>query len=217
MNDKETNNPEQRSEAWFQARCGCVTASRVKDILAKDAFGYSPARRSYLGEIIAQRLTGKVRASYSNAAMRRGTELEPVARQLYIHNNPDAKIQETGFILHPSIKYFGASPDGLVNDDGLIEIKCPNSRTHLETIRNQKPRFDYIIQMHAQMMCTERHWCDFISYDDRLSPSLCYFKTRIIRDENLVKQIESEVIKFLDEVEKEIQFIENGYDANPDI
>ncbi|MDO1698239.1 YqaJ viral recombinase family protein, partial [Escherichia coli] len=112
---------------------------------------------------------------------------------------------ETGFIPHPSIEGFGASPDGLVDEDGLIEIKCPNTATHLETLRTGKPKTEYLLQMHGQMMCTGRKWCDFVSYDNRLPANLAYFKTRIVFNDELAQEIEQEVRKFLNELKEEIE------------
>lgn len=198
---------EQRSPEWFAARCGKVTASRLYDVMARTKSGYAASRQNYMAELICQRLTGKPEEEFTNAAMMRGTELEPVAREMYALNEFDAVISEVGLIDHPTIAGFAASPDGLVNDDGLIEIKCPNTRTHLQTLKTGVPKRQYLLQMHAQMMCTGRKWCDFVSFDDRLPPELAYFKTRINFDEVLAEEIEQEVVKFLTELETEIQNI----------
>lgn len=198
---------EQRSPEWFAARCGKVTASRLYDVMARAKSGYAASRQNYMAELICQRLTGKPEEGFTNAAMMRGTELEPVAREMYALNEFDAVISEVGLIDHPTIAGFAASPDGLVNDDGLIEIKCPNTWTHLQTLKTGVPKRQYLLQMHAQMMCTGRKWCDFVSFDDRLPPELAYFKTRINFDEVLAEEIEQEVVKFLTELETEIQNI----------
>lgn len=198
---------EQRSPEWFAARCGKVTASRLYDVMARAKSGYAASRQNYMAELICQRLTGKPEEEFTNAAMMRGTELEPVAREMYALNEFDAVISEVGLIDHPTIAGFAASPDGLVNDDGLIEIKCPNTWTHLQTLKTGVPKRQYLLQMHAQMMCTGRKWCDFVSFDDRLPPELAYFKTRINFDEVLAEEIEQEVVKFLTELETEIQNI----------
>ncbi|EAA6841450.1 YqaJ viral recombinase family protein [Salmonella enterica] len=198
---------EQRSPEWFAARCGKVTASRLYDVMARTKSGYAASRQNYMAELICQRLTGKPEEGFTNAAMMRGTELEPVAREMYALNEFDAVISEVGLIDHPAIAGFAASPDGLVNDDGLIEIKCPNTWTHLQTLKTGVPKRQYLLQMHAQMMCTGRKWCDFVSFDDRLPPELAYFKTRINFDEVLAAEIEQEVVKFLTELETEIQNI----------
>lgn len=198
---------EQRSPEWFAARCGKVTASRLYDVMARTKSGYAASRQNYMAELICQRLTGKPEEGFTNAAMMRGTELEPVAREVYALNEFDAVISEVGLIDHPTIAGFAASPDGIVNDDGLIEIKCPNTWTHLQTLKTGVPKRQYLLQMHAQMMCTGRKWCDFVSFDDRLPPELAYFKTRINFDEVLAEEIEQEVVKFLTELETEIQNI----------
>ncbi|EBY1953805.1 exonuclease [Salmonella enterica subsp. enterica serovar Sandiego] len=198
---------EQRSPEWFAARCGKVTASRLYDVMTRTKSGYAASRQNYMAELICQRLTGKPEEGFTNAAMMRGTELEPVAREMYALNEFDAVISEVGLIDHPTIAGFAASPDGLVNDDGLIEIKCPNTWTHLQTLKTGVPKRQYLLQMHAQMMCTGRKWCDFVSFDDRLPPELAYFKTRINFDEVLAEEIEQEVVKFLTELEAEIQNI----------
>lgn len=175
--------------------------------MARTKSGYAASRQNYMAELTCQRLTGKPEEGFTNAAMMRGTELEPVAREMYALNEFDAVISEVGLIDHPTIAGFAASPDGLVNDDGLIEIKCPNTWTHLQTLKTGVPKRQYLLQMHAQMMCTGRKWCDFVSFDDRLPPELAYFKTRINFDEVLAEEIEQEVVKFLTELETEIQNI----------
>lgn len=198
---------EQRTKDWFSARLGKVTASRVSDVIAKTKSGYSSGRKNYMAQLICERLTGQPAESYTNTAMQRGTELEPVAREIYILNQFDVTVNEVGFIPHPTINHFGASPDGLVNDDGLIEIKCPNTWTHLEFRKTEKPKREYILQMQVQMMCTDRKWCDFVSFDDRLPDDLSYKCVRINYDKTLAKEIETEVIKFLGELDKEIELI----------
>lgn len=201
---------EQRTDEWFAARCGCVTASRLSDVMAKTKSGYSASRKNYMMDLICQRLTGKSEQGFTTAAMQRGTELEPVARERYILNQFDADVIEVGFIPHPTIEWFGASPDGMVNDDGLLEIKCPNTATHVDTLRTGKPKREYILQMHAQMICTGRKWCDFVSYDNRLPEYLSYFETRIYRDDALVEDIEMEVTSFLSDLESELEAIKNN-------
>lgn len=199
---------EQRTDEWFNARLGKVTASRISDVMAKTKSGYSTIRQNYMAQLICERLTEKPTESYSNAAMQRGTELEPTAREMYILNQFDVTVKEVGFIPHPIIENAGASPDGLVNDDGLIEIKCPNTWTHLEFMQSLKPKREYILQMQWQMMCTGRKWCDFVSYDDRLPDNLSFRCVRIHYDEALAQEIEAEVIKFLQELDEKIKQIE---------
>lgn len=198
---------EQRTDEWFQARLGKVTASRISDVMAKTKSGYSTSRQNYMAQLICERLTEKPTESYSNAAMQRGTELEPEARRCYELENL-CKVSEVGFIPHPTIENAGASPDGLVNDDGLIEIKCPNTWTHLEFMQSLKPKREYILQMQWQMMCTGRKWCDFVSYDDRLPENLSFKCVRIYHDDALTQEIEAEVIQFLQELDERIKKIE---------
>ncbi|MBV4411834.1 YqaJ viral recombinase family protein [Enterobacteriaceae bacterium YMB-R22] len=198
---------QQRSDEWFAARCGKVTASRLGNVMSKTKSGYAASRQKYMAELICQRLTGRVEEIYSNVAMQRGIDLEPVAHEMYALNEFDANVVEVGLIDPPNIPNFAASPDGLINDDGLLEIKCPNTWTHLETLRTGQPKRIYLLQMHGQMMCTGRKWCDFVSYDDRLPPDIAYFKTRVQFDEALAREIEAEVTKFLDELNTKVNQI----------
>ena len=191
---------EQRSPEWFHARLGNVGASRVADVMAKTKSGYSASRKNYMGELICQRLTGESPEKFTSAAMERGTELEPKARAFY--EMAFSPVVECGFIMHPTIKHFGASPDGLVGDDGLIEIKCPNTMTHIDFLMDKKPDNRYILQMQTQMACTGRQWCDFVSFDDRLPVELQFSHVRIMRDDSLIADIEKEVSLFLEEMEE---------------
>ncbi len=195
---------EQRTDEWFAARLGKVTASNIAKVMAK---GSGATRKNYIAKLVCETLTGQKEETFKSASMERGNELEAVAREMYCLNEFDATVTETGFILHPTIELFGASPDGLVNDDGLIEIKCPNTATHIETIKTGKPKREYLLQMHGQMMCTGRRWCDFVSYDNRLPENLAYFKTRIVFDEVLASEIETEIREFTKELREEIEFL----------
>lgn len=190
---------DQRSPEWFAARAGKVTASRVADVMAKTKSGYAASRKNYMAELLCQRLTGTVEESYSNAAMQRGTELEPVARSAY-EVDIGAMVQECGLIIHPTIASFGASPDGLVGLDGLVEIKCPNTATHIDFLRSGKPDGRYLWQMAAQMACTNRDWCDFVSYDDRMPEWAQYKRVRIERDMEKEAEMLSEINLFLQEL-----------------
>ncbi|HFC8542683.1 TPA: lambda exonuclease family protein [Neisseria weaveri] len=197
----------QGTEEWFAARLGKVTASRVSDIVAKTKSGYSASRKNYMAELLCERLTGTQQDGFKSAPMQRGTDLEPKARAVYmIETGRD--VTEVGMIPHPSIENSGASPDGLVGNDGLIEIKCPNTATHLEFIRSEKPMDKYYLQMQWQMACTGRAWCDFVSYDDRLINRLAYKCIRVMRDDETIKHLENEVSKFLSELEDLIKELE---------
>jgi len=189
---------EQRTDDWFAARIGKVTASRVADVVAKTKSGYSASRDNYMAQLVCERLTGKPAESFSNAAMQWGTETEPLARAAY-EAKMDVLVDEVGFIDHPSIVNSGASPDGLVGIDGLIEIKCPNTATHIDTLLSQTVPKKYADQIFWQMACTNRDWCDFVSYDPRLPPDLQLFIKRIPRDDKYIQLLEAEVIEFLTE------------------
>lgn len=189
---------EQRTDDWFTARLGKVTASRVSDVVAKTKSGYSTSRENYMAQLVCERLTGKPAEQYSNSAMQWGTETEPLARAAY-EARMDVLVDEVGFIDHPSIVNSGASPDGLVGVDGLIEIKCPNTSTHIDTLLNQAVPKKYADQIFWQMACTGRDWCDFVSYDPRLPSDLQLFIKRIPRDNQYIRLLESEVIEFLQE------------------
>jgi putative phage-type endonuclease len=195
---------EQRTEEWFAARCGKVTASRVADIIAKTKTGYSTSRENYLAQLVCERMTGKPAESYSNSAMQWGTEQEPFARAAY-EAAKDVLVDEVGFITHPTIAMAGASPDGLVGEFGLVEIKCPNTATHIDTLLTQIVPIKYITQMQWQMACTQRRWCDFVSFDPRMDEGLQLFIKQVDYDPIYVAQLEKEVINFLMEVEDKIQ------------
>ena len=194
---------QQRTDAWHQVRCGRVTASRVADIIAKTKSGPSASRENYLAQLVCERMTGKPAESYSNAAMLHGTETEPFARAAYESTN-DVLVEEVGFVVHPSIEGAGASPDGLVGLFGLVEIKCPNTATHIQTLLDQKVPEKYNTQMQWQMACTTRQWCDFVSFDPRMDEGLQLFIKRVEYDPIYVSQLEKEVIFFLMDVEEKI-------------
>jgi len=155
---------------------------------------------------VLERLTNKQADSYTNAAMQWGTETEPMARQAY-ELKRGLFVNETGFVDHPTIEMSGASPDGLVGTDGLIEVKCPNSATHMETMLTQKVPPKYIPQMMWQMACTGRNWCDFVSYDPRFPENLQIFIERVTYDPTYVRMLELEITQFLDEVTKKVEIL----------
>lgn len=194
---------EQRTEEWFKARLGKVTASRVKDVMARTKSGPAASRQNYMMELMCQRLTGNIEEGFSTPAMRRGVELEPVARSAY-EVELGVMVEECGLIDHPTIEGFGASPDGLVLADGLLEIKCPNTAQHVWCLRNQRPLPEYEWQMAAQMACTGRDWVDFVTYDDRMPEDLQYFRKRFTREEARIEEMETEVKQFLDELQEMI-------------
>lgn len=204
---------EQGSDAWKALRAGKVTASRVADVLSKPKKkedkdknkdkneSETAGRKNYRMDLVAERLTGKTADSFASSAMQWGTEQEPFARIAY-ETHKGLFVEQVPFVDHPTIEWFGCSPDGLVGEDGLLEIKAPNTTTHLEYIEIGKPPARYIPQMMCQMACTGRKFCDFVSYDPRLPDDLQLFVVRLERDDAYIKNMETEVIKFLQEVEE---------------
>jgi len=191
---------EQLSPEWFAARLGKVTASRVADILATIKSGESASRRNYKVQIVTERLTQIKTETYMNQAMQDGIDREPTAREIYEHLK-NVKVIETGFVNHHTIEMAGASPDGLVGDDGIIEIKCPIETTHTTNLLEKKLPSKYKPQVQFQLACTQRKWCDFISYNPNFEPRLQLSVVRVERDDEYIEHIEFEILKFLAEVE----------------
>ena len=202
----------QGSKEWLEMRRGFVTASQVASIMAKTKTGASTSRQNYLIELAIQRVTGVVEETFKNEAMIRGTEEEPKAREAY-QQITKAFVEELPFVKHKTIEWFGCSPDGIIrNNDGtynLLEIKNPNSATHWAYIKAGEPPTKYKIQMMAQMACTGAEWCDFFSYDSRMPDGSKHFLTRMIRDENFIDEMESEIKTFLEEVAHETKLMES--------
>jgi putative phage-type endonuclease len=198
---------QQGTPEWHQLRLGKVTASRVADILAKTKTGPSASRNNYLIELALQRVTKTIQESYTNSAMEWGVQTEPHARVAYEVATGNF-VDQVAFIDHPSIAGFGCSPDGLVGDDSLIEIKCPNSPTHWEYFKSEEPPQKYVIQMQAQMAVTGRKWCDFVSFDPRMPERSQLLIVCVERDDEFIANMEEEIKKFLSEVEAEVNLME---------
>ena len=190
---------EQKSEEWFQDRLGKVTASRVADVMARTKSGYGAARKSYMSQLLCERLTGNREDSFQNAAMQRGTDLEPIARSAY-EMDKGVMVSEVGFVDHPEIPNCGASPDGMVNEDGLVEIKCPNTATHIDFLKTGRIERKYQLQMMLQLACTGRSYCDFVSFDDRLPEELSYKCVRFEPHPDEMDDMLKEIKKFLAEL-----------------
>ena len=200
----------QGSPEWLAIRCGKVTASRVSDVVAETKSGWGASRANYMAELIAERLTGVPAERYRNAIMDRGTELEPEARSAYcFHANVD--VREVGFIYHPTIHQSGCSPDGCIGDDGLVEIKCPNTANAIDTLLGEPIKKSYLFQIQWQMTCTGRKWCDFVSYDPRLPGSMCLFVRRVQRDNTIIADLEKKVVEFLAEIDAKVAELTKRY------
>lgn len=193
----------QGSPEWFDIRRGKVTASRVADVIAKTRNGWGASRANYMAQLIAERLTGTTAESFSNAAMQWGTDTEPQARAAYEFIQ-DVDVLEIGFVDHPDIKMLGASPDGLVSDGGLVEIKCPATKTHIDTLLASSIPQKYITQMQVQMACTGRKWCDFVSFDPRMPDRMNLFVERVERDHELIEEMETCLREFLAEIDDKV-------------
>jgi putative phage-type endonuclease len=197
----------QRTEEWFQARLGRVTASRIADMMAKTKSGQAASRKNYMSELMVERLTGKpTEPGFVTKAMERGTEIEPFAIGAYVAETGHF-ITTCGFINHPTL-FAGASPDALVDDDGLAEFKCPNTATHINTLLTGKVERNYILQMQWQMACAERQWCDFVSYDDRVPENIQLKIIRVERDPATIAAIELEARLFLAELDSMVKALE---------
>ena len=195
---------EQRTEDWFQQRLGKVTASSLYKVLAKTKTGYGADRGNYMTQLVLERVTNTKADSYTNAAMQWGIDQEPFARAAY-EAAKGVLVDEVGFVPHPTIKMAGASPDGLVGNDGMVEIKCPDSKTALECWLSDSPvEGKYFAQMQWQMRCADRAWCDYVVFDPRMPAKAQLFVTRVMRDDEWLATTEAEVVKFLAEVDAKV-------------
>jgi putative phage-type endonuclease len=203
---------EQRSPEWYAAKLGKVGASRIADIMGRTKTGYSTSRANYLAELLCERLTGTNGDSYESPAMVWGREKEPEAKVTYSFVT-GLQIEDAGFIDHPSIAMAGASPDGFVGADGLIEIKCPNTATHIDALLSQSIDGKYLLQMQFQMAVTGRQWCDFVSFDPRMPPEMQLLIKRIYRQPEKIVEIEGEVRSFLAELDAKVAALQSRYGA----
>lgn len=195
---------EQGSQEWLQMRLGKLTASRMADVLAAKT---TAARRNYMAQLVAERLTGTVAESFTSGPMAWGTEHEPLARAEY-EILTDSTVDQVSFVDHPNIGWCGASPDGIVSSVGLVEIKCPNTATHIDYLLGKKPPAKYIPQMALQLACTQLEWCDFVSYDPRMPEKHRLFVVRYKPDAGYLVKVEEEAKLFLREVALMIEQLE---------
>ena len=203
---------EQGSQEWKLAKCGCVGASRVADIIAKTKSGVSASRATYMGQLIAERLTGIPMDSFKSEAMQFGTDTEAEARAAY-QFEAGVLVSKTGFVPHPTIAMAGASPDGLVGDDGLLECKCPNTATHIEALLGKSTPGRYVTQMQWQMASTGRRWCDYVSFDPRMPETMRLVVQRVPRDDATISDLEREVRTFLSELDAKLAVLTLRYGA----
>lgn len=198
---------EQGSQEWLMERCGKVTASRMADVMATIKTGEAASRANYRAELVAQRLTGQLEAGFTNAAMQWGTDTEPFARAAY-EIKYGTIVEEVGFVPHPTIMMSGASPDGLVGTDGMIEIKCPNTATHIAFLLDGKIPMKYQLQMAWQMACCGRQWVDYASFDPRMPEYLRLKVVRYTAAEANIPALESAVKAFIGEIDATVAALE---------
>lgn len=201
---------EQRTDSWFAARAGKVTASAIYKVMARTKTGWGADRANYMAQLVSERLTGRPADSFSNSAMQWGIDTEPHARAMYELETGQGVV-ECGFFDHPEIAMSGASPDGLIGKNGLIEIKCPNTATHIATLRGAEIEGKYIKQMQWQMACTGTDWCDFVSFDPRLPDEMQMHVRRIERDDEMLREIGEHVTEFLAEVDATVADLTTRY------
>ena len=200
----------QGTAEWLALRAGKVTASRIADMMAKTKSGWGASRANYAAQLVAERLTGEVAESYTNGAMQWGIDHEADARVAYEFRS-NTFVEQVGFVEHPTIAMAGASPDGLVGDDGMVEIKAPLTATHIETLLSGTVPGKYILQTQWQMSCCERAWVDFCSYDPRLPEEMRLFVKRVNRDDKQIAELEREVVAFLGEVDATVAALRSRY------
>lgn len=198
---------DQRTDEWFEARLGRATASRFKDVMTTVKTGESAARKNYRAELVAERLTGVREEGFTTSAMQWGIDQEETARLRYELTTGNV-VDECGFYTHETLMA-GASPDGLIGQEGALEIKCPNSATHIETLRTQRVPYQYYWQIMGQMWITGRQWCDFVSFDPRMPENAQFFLKRVERDEEAIEKLEKTVKEFLAETDNEVNFIKS--------
>lgn len=200
----------QGSVEWRMARVGSLGASRLHEAIAKTKTGYGASRANLMAELICERLTGVPTEKFVTQAMQYGTEMEPEARREYefLHG---VTVRQVGLIRHPTIRHTHASPDGLVNDDGMIEIKVPQPAQQLETLLTQKIPDKYVVQMLWQMMCCDRQWTDYVSYNPSLPEHMRLFIKRLHRDDERITELETEVERFLSEIDAKLSELNRRY------
>ena len=200
----------QGSDEWRQARVGSLGASRIADAIARTKTGYGASRANLMAELICERLTGQPAPTFVSAAMQHGTETEPEARNAYSFYSGNT-VEQVGLIRHPTIEQSHASPDGLIGEDGMVEIKCPQPAAHLDTLTAQEIPAKYITQMMWQMACSGRQWVDYVSYSPSFPENMRLFIKRLPRDDKRIAELESEIAAFLLEMAVKLSQLNSLY------
>jgi putative phage-type endonuclease len=202
----------QRTDEWHQARIGKATGSRIADLTARIQKGYGVSRENYMWELVKERRTGKPHTSYVSWLMQQGIDREPEARAQYALTVIEP-VTEAGFYQHPTIAMSGASPDGLVGDHGLVEIKCPDIKAHYAVHLSSVIEIGYQKQVQWQLACTGRDWCDWVSYYPDLPIDEQLFVKRVIRNDEMIAELEREVIAFLHEVDEAMRLLDLRFET----
>lgn len=202
----------QGTDAWMACRCGKLTASRIADATAKTKSGWGASRANLMAQLAVERLTGQPVDTYTNAAIQHGIDTEPEARSAYEFYQ-EVEVEQVGFVRHLDIPMSGASPDGLIGGEGMVEIKCPQSATHIETLLGTPTPEKYIKQMQWQMACAIRDWCDFVSYDPRMPEALKLHVVRIHRDGDMIEELEQQARDFLAELDRKVSRLQELQEA----
>lgn len=190
---------EQGSDDWLSLRSGIISGSKISHMMAK---GSGKTRDKYKTQLAIERMTGiPVKMDYKSAAMIKGNEDEPLAREYYEFLN-DTDARQVTFVYHPTLKNAGVSPDSLIGEDGLLEIKCPNMETHVEYLLTKKIPGNYFLQIQWELACTTRLWCDFFSYCKELPIHLRSLMIRVYRDEQKITELENAAKQFNEEIEQ---------------
>ncbi len=201
----------QGSQEWFQERLGKVTASRIADVMMKPT---TAGFQNYCAQLVCERMTGTPPESFTSAAMQHGTDTEPQARAFY-EMETGVPVEQVGFIPHPTLAMSGASPDGLVGPDGLVEIKCPQPANHIKTLTGGAIDRKYRLQMQWQMVCTGREWCDFVSFSPSFPPEMQITIERVIADAEHQAEITEAVTRFIAVTDDLCRNLESRY-RSPD-
>jgi putative phage-type endonuclease len=199
----------QGSPEWHEQRRGRVTGSRIHCLIAS---GNGAGRKSYMRELLLERLTGKVAEGFRSAAMDRGTELEADAVRAYEFFHDQTSI-EVGFVTHPTLDLAGASPDRLVGHDGVVEVKCPLGPAHLDFLEGKSIKPEYVSQMQWEMACTGRAWCDFVSFNPDFPEAMRLRVVRVQRDEAHIRKLEAATRSFLEELSIEVDKLRFRYEG----
>ena len=194
---------EQGGEEWKAARIGSLGASRLHDAIARTRTGWGASRNNLMAELIVERLTGIQQNGFTTLAIQHGIDTEPEARTAYEFWS-NVEVVEVGLIRHPTIPNTHASPDGLIALDGVLETKCPNTATHLETLLGAPIPAKYITQIQWQLCCSGRQWADYVSYDPRLPEAMRLFVQRVQRDDERIEELEEMVRDFLGELDEKL-------------